>query len=248
MTEFSKLKIAFSLALLGTVFAVSPLIKEYGVIAYKLFGLLLSVKLGFAFFALFLGSAVYFYAVALIGESVYFDAAKTAGNIAYTIALIIPPLYLLLYPVSLLADLSLYLLKSPWAAGSLQVFLGAIVAIAVQATVRVLFATFREKDRSERIAKLEEEGNAVLSRARKLFGEGYFDISVTESWKAIEIALRRAFYNQNIQVRVANGWSLVGLATEKELISAQQAKEISLIRKGVKFLIDLPAKNGSAIE
>ena len=157
------------LGLLGTIFAVSPLIKEYGVFAYKLFGLSLSVKLGYTFFALFLGSAVYFYAVALIGESVYFDAAKTAGNIAYTVALIIPPLYLLLYPVSLLADLAYYLLKSPWAAGFLQVLLGAIVAIAAQAIARGLFGIFRKKDRSERIAKLEEEGNAVLSRARKLF-------------------------------------------------------------------------------
>lgn len=231
MTEFSKVKIVFALALLGTLFALRPIITTFGNVSYQLFSLPLKLNYVYWIFAVLLGTSVYFYAIALIGENIFFDYLKKIGNFTYAMALIIPPLYVLLYAVSVITVFFMDLLKHPLTARILEtlfsVLAGAIAAVGIQ----LFFKSFAKRDRSEKVQNFSEQENALLSRAKKLFNENYFDISVTESWKAIEVALRKAFFNLGMNVKSTSGLSIITLSTKKKVISEQQAEDLMYVRK-----------------
>ncbi|MCG2777902.1 MAG: hypothetical protein L6406_19715, partial [Desulfobacterales bacterium] len=217
MSEFDKIKIGFALALLGVLFTLNPTITLHGDISYSLFGFPISIKLGFLVFSLLLGSSVYFYAIALIGENTALQFARKTGHVTYASALLIPPLYLLLFIVSLIADYVLILLKSALASKILEFMLAAVVGAFVNAVVIRLFKVFTKKERADKAQKYTEQENATLTRARQLFDQKYFDISVTESWKAIEISLKKAFMNQDIPIKSGNAYKMLQDATKKEM-------------------------------
>ncbi len=231
MSEFDKIKIGFALALLGVLFTLNPTITLHGDISYNLFGFPISIKLGFLVFALLLGSSVYFYAIALIGENTALQLARKTGHVTYASALLVPPLYLLLFIVSLIADYVLILLKSDLASKILELILAAVVGAFVNAVVIRLFKVFTKKERADKAQKYTEQENATLTRAKQLFDQKYFDISVTESWKAIEISLKKAFMNQDIPIKSGNAYKMLQDATKKEMITKKQSEDLSFIRK-----------------
>lgn len=231
MSEFDKIKIGFALALLGVLFTLNPLITLHGDISYNLFGFPISVKMAFLVFAFLLGSSVYFYAIALIGENTALQFARKTGHATYASALLIPPLYLLLFIVSLIADHVLVLLKSVLASKILEISLAVTVGALANTVVVWLFRAFTRKERAEKAQRFTEQENATLSRAKQLFDQGYFDISVTESWKAIEISLKKAFMNQNINIKSGNAYRMLQNALQKEIITKKQAEDLSIIRK-----------------
>ena len=231
MSEFDKIKIGFALALLGVLFTLNPLITLHGDISYNLFGFPISVKMAFLVFAFLLGSSVYFYAIALIGENTALQFARKTGHATYASALLIPPLYLLLFIVSLIADHVLVLLKSVLASKILEISLAVTVGALANTVVVWLFRAFTRKEKAEKAQRFTEQENATLSRAKQLFDQGYFDISVTESWKAIEISLKKAFMNQNINIKSGNAYRMLQNALQKEIITKKQAEDLSIIRK-----------------
>lgn len=231
MSEFDKIKIGFALALLGVLFTLNPTITFHGDISYSLFGLPISLKLGFLVFALLLGSSVYFYAIALIGENTALQFARKTGHVTYASALLVPPLYLLLFIVSIIADYILVLLNSALASTILESMLAAVVVVLVNAVVIRLFKVFTKKERADKAQKYTEQEDATLTRAKQLFDQNYFDISVTESWKAIEISLKKAFMNQDITIKRGNAYKILQDATQKEMITKKQAEDLSFIRK-----------------
>lgn len=231
MSEFDKIKIGFALALLGVLFTLNPTITLHGNISYNLFGFPISIKLGFLVFALLLGSSVYFYAIALIGENAALQFARKIGHVTYASALLVPPLYLLLFIVSLIADYVLVWLKSALASTILESILAALVGAFINTIVIKLFKVFTKKERSDKAQQYTEQENATLARAKQLFDQKYFDISVTESWKAIEISLRKAFINQDIPIKAGNAYKMLQYAAQKKMITKKQAEDLSYIRK-----------------
>jgi HEPN domain-containing protein len=231
MSEFDKIKIGFALALLGVLFTLSPMITLHGDISYSLFGFPISIKMAFLVFALLLGSSVYFYAIALIGENTALQFARKTGHVTYASALLIPPLYLLLFIVSLIVDYVLVLLKSALASKILEISLAAAVGALVNTIVVLLFRAFTRKEKAEKAQRFTEQENATLSRAKQLYDQGYFDISVTESWKAIEISLKKAFLNQDIPIKGGNAYKMLQNASQKEIITQKQVEDLSFIRK-----------------
>jgi hypothetical protein len=105
MSEFNKIKIAFALALLGTLYTLNPIVLKYGDISFSFLGYGLKVQMVYFSFLTLLGISVYFYAIALISENKIFIFMQKGGNISYTISLLIPPLYISLYVISIIVEI-----------------------------------------------------------------------------------------------------------------------------------------------
>lgn len=231
MTDFSKIKIPFSLALLAAMFAISPLIQKYGEANYKLFGLAVTLNFIYLLFCISLGASVYFYAIGLVGDRPFFDVVNKVGHVVYALALIVPPLFLILYPISILTDLLIPAFKSPLFSKAVEY--GGFVATGVAASLiaNLIFRAFAARDRKEKIDKLSVQENQLLGRARQLFQQGYYDLAATESWKAVEVALNKTFETAGIRRRGQPISALLDLARKKELLNSREIKELMSIRQ-----------------
>ena len=232
MTDFNKLKIGFALALLAALFALNPIITSLGNLSYQLFSLNLKLIYAYWTFAILLGISVYFYAIALIGiENSFFDFTRKLGNFAYAFALFVPPIFFFLYAVSVITVLFTDLLKHPSAARIIEITFSALIGAFASVGIRIFFKLFSKRDRSEKVQSFSKQESDLLTRSRKLLNENYYDISVSEAWKAIEVALRKAFYNLGIQEKEIIGSNLIERAERTKMISSLQAENLQFIRK-----------------
>lgn len=226
MSEFNKIKIAFALALLGTLFTLNPIITEYGDKAFKIFGHELSIQIVYFFTLALLSISVYFYAIALISEAKIFNTIQKAGNLSYTISLLIPPLYLGFYTISLIAETILKYANSPAASRIFEFILSGIIGGFASFVAHYLIKLFAFKDRSEKIENLSEEENNLLFRAKNLYDQSFFNSSVLEAWKAIEIGIKKALYHQGLSSETLYGFKLFDFARNKKLLNEFQLTEI----------------------
>ncbi len=232
MTDFNKVKIGFALALLGALFALNPIITSLGNFSYQLFSLNLKLIYAYWTFAILLGISVYFYAIALIGiENSFFDFTRKLGNLTYAFALFVPPIFFFLYAVSVITVLFTDLLKHPFAANIIEITFSALIGAFASFGIRTFFKLFSKRDRSEKVQSFSKQESDLLTRSRKLLNEDYYDISVSEAWKAIEVALRKAFYNLGIQEKYISGSNLIQRAEKTKMISGLQAEDLEFIRK-----------------
>src|SRR5262245_47488701 len=100
MTEFTKTKIHFALALLGTLFAVHPYIEQWEHAGFTYLGWNLEIFHAYALTGGLLALSVYFYAMALLSERAT-TGAERVGNYLYALGLLIFPLYGVFYLSSL---------------------------------------------------------------------------------------------------------------------------------------------------
>lgn len=232
MTDFNKLKIGFALALLGALFALNPLITSLGNHSYQLFSLNLKLIYAYWVFALLLGISVYFYAIALIGiENSFFDFMRTLGNFTYALALFVIPIFLFLYVVSVINVLFMDRQEHPLVTMIIEITFSALIGAFATFGIRIFLRLFSKRDRSEKVQSFSKQESDLLTRSRKLLNEEYYDISVSEAWKAIEVALRKAFYNLGIQEKYISGSNLIQRAEKTKMISGLQAKDLEFIRK-----------------
>lgn len=231
MTEFSKIKIPFALALLAAMFAINPLLNKYGEISYLIFEIPISLNFIYLVFCSLLGASVYFYAIGLVGEKAIFEMSNTIGHVTYALALIAPPLFIILYPVSLAASLIVKFTQSPLFSKVIEYALSAFIGIVASLISNFIFKTFSRRDKAEKVEKLTYQENQLLARAKELFEQGYFDLAVTESWKAIEISLNKAFLRIGEQHYPKSIRSLLELATQRNILRKHQTDEVKMLLK-----------------
>src|SRR5262249_57294773 len=92
MTEFTKLKISYALALLGTLFALHPFLDRFADGGFLYLGYNLKVFYAYALTAGLLSLCVYFYAVTLLSERPHSWCERT-GNSAYALAVLVVARY-----------------------------------------------------------------------------------------------------------------------------------------------------------
>ena len=231
MNDFGKIKIPFSLALLAAMFAISPLIQKYGAASYTLFGLTITLNFIYLLFCTSLGASVYCYAIGLVGDRPLFDFVNKVGHVVYALALIVPPLFLILYPVSMIAGLLVSAFKSPLFSKTVEYGGSAATGAVASLIAKLIFRAFAARDRKEKIDRLSVQENQLLSRARQLFQQGYYDLAATESWKAVEVALNKTFETAGVRRRGQTIGALLDLARKKELLNSREIEEVMDIRQ-----------------
>jgi HEPN domain-containing protein len=216
MTEFTKLKISFALALMGTLFALHPFIDRFSDRGFLYLGYDLKVFYAYSLTAGLLSLCVYFYAVTLLSERPHSWCEKT-GNSTYALAILVVPVYAGLFFSAKLAE-RVALSHVAWAAPAVAAGLGVGWVTLSQMVAWRIRRRLGEQDRTAKMAQLARQEVESLNQARELFNSGHYDLSVVESWRALEARLRQVLLSRRIAPSSDDPGAVVHVATRKGVL------------------------------
>lgn len=229
MTEISKIKIGFALALLAALFTLSPMANETELF-FTMFSMEIKIRILYWIFVLLLAFSVYFYALALINEEKVHDISQKLGNYIYVMALLFPLLVLSIYIISTISTFLIGLSNSKLTGQILQLvlytILGAYASILVQ-KIATKFRRVEDKQISERSKKVEIQ---LLEKAKKLSQTEMYDLSVIELWKALEMSFERTFSLMALPYDRKNLSKMIDLIKQYKLLPSTLLSELHSIR------------------
>jgi HEPN domain-containing protein len=206
MNEFTKTKIHFTLALLGSLFALHTFLERFEGDGFKYMGHDLKLSYGFILCAGLLALCVYFYALTLVSERPH-SWLERLGNYCYGLAVMSLPFYGGLYLASRLAD-RLGQEHLAWAAPAAAL---ALVA-GWLALAWFLRGRLGAQDRSAKVEQLAREEVRGLAEAQELFASDHYDLSVMQAYRAVEARLRRVLLNRGANLPGGDPAALVRAA------------------------------------
>jgi hypothetical protein len=216
MTEFTKLKISFALALMGTLFALHPFLDRFAESGFLYLGVDLKVYHAYFLTAALLSLCVYLYAVTLLTDRPHSWSEKT-GNSTYALAILVAPVYAGLFLSARLADW-VAMSHVAWAAPAVAIGLGAGWIALSQFVAWRIRRRLGEQDLTARLAQLARQESDSLSQAREFFESDHYDLSVVESWRALEARLRRVLLNRRTLARSDDPGAVLHLAVKKGIL------------------------------
>jgi hypothetical protein len=228
MTEFLKTKMHFALALLGTLFALHPFVEKIQDWGFNYLGVELKVFHAYALIAALLALTVYCYALTLLSERPH-SWGERLGNYSYALAVMVVPLYGALYGSTLLADRLGARHLELVAPVSMALGIGWLVLSQVLALA--LRRRLSDHDRTAKLEQLAEQEVRSLERAKDLFEQTHYDLSVIEAWKAIEARLRRVLLLRNIRARLDNPQSMIHAANHAGLLTKSAYELLQDLRR-----------------
>ena len=220
MTDFTKTKMHFALALLGTLFAMHPFIEKLEHAGFVYLTHNLEIFYAYGLMAGLLAVAIYCYAAALVSDKTSAKMER-AGNYFYGISILVFPLYGSLYLAHVLerwlADSKLladWLEPSQlaWVGPGLAVGFGIGLLVVWQVLGWRLRMHLSDQDRVASVEQLAEQEIRSLNRAGEMLAGDHFDLGVIEAWKALEARLRRVMLLRHLQPVGDNAETLIAAA------------------------------------
>jgi hypothetical protein len=216
MTEFTKLKITFALALLGTLFALHPLLERFADWGFVYLGYNLKVFYAYSLTAGLLSLCVYLYAVTMLNDRPHSWCQRT-GNSTYALAILVAPVYAGLYLSARLAD-RVAVSHVAWAAPAVALGLGSGWVVLSQLVAWRIHRSLSEQDRVSRMAQLAKQELESLKRSWELFDGDHYDLSVIEAWRALDARLRQVLLNRGSVLETPDPQAVIRAATRKGLL------------------------------
>jgi HEPN domain-containing protein len=225
MTDFTKLKMGFSVGLLAVLFTLRPLFENVGAYPVRFPGFQVTLlQLYYAFMAT-LGLASYFFALELISGKAAVPFAQKAGNTLYALAVLMPPAFV---AAVLVSQAGQYVLGRGGLAAAKAVYagLGLVLLAALLLVMWRLRAMIGERDRSFSVRHLGDEETEQLAKAQGLLDAGLYDLSVVQAFQTVETSLRRLLlargrYERRRSVKemmeAAEGAGLLGSADSRRV-------------------------------
>jgi HEPN domain-containing protein len=225
MTDFTRTKMHFALALIGTLFAVHSFLDKYGDLGPEYQDYKLNLRDLLVLMIGLLAFTVYCYAITLVSEK-SLSRIERLGNLVYAMAILIVPLYGVLW-------------LSSWLSKQVDV---PHVAVTVPATALGLGVVWLilawwlrgrlgDQDRQAKIASLATQEIEALNRAPQLFEEGHYDLAVIEAWKALEARLRRVLLLRGETRGLDRPTKMIDRATYLGLIKEPARKLLQEVRQ-----------------
>jgi hypothetical protein len=216
MTEFTKLKITFALALLGTLFALHPLLDQFADRGFLYLGYDLKVFYAYSLTSGLLSLCVYLYAVTLLNDHPHSWCERT-GNSTYALAILVVPIYAGLYLSAKLAE-QVAVSHVAWAAPLVAIGLGAGWIALSQLVAWRIRRRLGEQDRVSKMTQLATQEIASLNRAKEMYHSQHYDLCVVEAWRALEARLRQVLLNRGIAVEAADAQAVIHTAVKKGIL------------------------------
>lgn len=229
MTDFTKLKMAFSVALLAALFMLRPLFEYMGQTEIVFLGVRLSLQIMYFTFAGTLGLSAYFFALELVsGRSAPF--AQRAGNTMYALALLIPGAFAAIVLIAYTGSLVGSITGSPSASTTVEGLLTVVAGVAVLTIVLMVRRAMGERDRSFSVRALGNEEAEQLAKANGLLEAGLYDLVVVQSFQTLETSLKRLLLANGVYSRNSGIKGLVTLAQKHNLIGNDEGRSIQDVR------------------
>jgi hypothetical protein len=239
MTEFTKTKIHFALALLGTLFAIHPYIARWEHTGFTYLGYPLEIFHAYALTGGLLALSVYFYATALLSERTS-TRAERVGNYLYAIGILVFPLFGVFYLSSVGER---WLLDSqileqwipadrlsgagPIAAAGLAIFW----LLVSQLLAWRLRKRLGDQDYTAKVKQLAEEEFAALNKANEMQHGNHYDLAVIQAWKALDARLRQAFLLRGMAVNNADAPTLIAKAERAKILTGKSREQVEDLRR-----------------
>ena len=247
MTEFTKLKISYALALLGTLFALHPFLDRVDDHGFLYLGYDLKIFYAYSLTAGLLSLCVYLYAVTLLNDRPHSWCERT-GNSTYALAILVVPVYAGLFLSAKLAD-RVAVSHVAWAAPAVAIGLGVGWVALSQLVAWRIRHRLGEQDRVSKIAQLAKQEVDSLKQARELFDGQHYDLSVVEAWRALEARLRQVLLTRKLAVTSDDPQAVIRLATRKGILKEPTLGLVSeLKRHWTVALSTEPLQRDAAVE
>jgi hypothetical protein len=229
LTEFTKLKISYALALLGTLFAMHPFLDRVSDLGFLYLGYDLKVFYAYSLTAGLLSLCVYLYAVTLLNDRPHSWCERT-GNSTYALAILVLPVYAGLFLSAKLAD-RVAVSHVAWAAPMVAVGLGVGWVALSQLVAWRIRHRLGEQDRASRIARLASQEIESLNQAKEMFEGGHYDLSVIEAWRALEARLRQVMLSRRIETRDGDAQAVIQAAVRKRILREPTLGVVSALKR-----------------
>lgn len=230
MSDFTKAKIGFAIALLATLFTIHPIIVSATAFSFILFSLPITLAWFYHTAMGLFSASVYLYALALLSDRTA-SVAERMGNILYACALLVPPLYLLLFLCSLIgrfvASLAPHIAANFWT-GLISGVLSAVLGVTI---VPILSRFLNRRDRESQAEILNREEDFRIQRVASTFQAGYYDFALIQASQAIELALRRALLTRHVPVEPRTFQGLVNAALAAGIVPSEVKDDLDLVRR-----------------
>ncbi|MEZ8383265.1 hypothetical protein [Vibrio tasmaniensis] len=229
MDDFFKTKVGFTVGLLATIFAIKPLIDQYGDLGFLFFGMDLTIKAAYLLLISVLGLAVYFISLQF-ASSKHSEWLDRLSNACYSFALIIPPIFSLFWGVTiLLAQVSkLFEQLSPEVLSGVAAFLtgyvGKNVYLFIAKSIKQKFLDAENKTTKSEILE-------SLNRASELNKSGMYDLAVFEASKVVESTLRQLLNDLEPKSKMANMYQLQELASKYSILESDDIELLDEVRR-----------------
>ncbi len=247
MTEFTKLKIGFALALLGTLFTLHPFLDRSPDLGFVYLGARLKVFHAYALTSALLGLCVYLYAVALLNDRPHSWFERT-GNSSYALAVMVLPIYGGLFLSAALAR-RVAVSHVAWAAPTVAVGLGVGWILLSQVVAWRIKHRLNERDRLSKMDQLAAQEARSLDQAATLLAGEHYDLCVVEAWRALEARLRQALLSRRIAARSDDPHAVLKVATRHGLLKEPSLGLVAeLKRHWVIAVSSEPLRREAAIE
>jgi hypothetical protein len=229
MAEFTKLKIGFALALLGTLFALHPLLDRTPDLGFFYLGYRLKVLHAYALTSGLLGTCVYLYAVTLLNDHPHSWCERT-GNAIYGLAIMVLPIYGGLFLSAALAK-QVAVSHLAWAAPAVAIGLGSGWVVLSQVVAWRIRRQLGERDRTSKMAELAKQEAVSLNQATSLFENEHFDLCVVEAWRALESRLRQALLSLRVNARADDHLGVIRLAIRKGILKEPTLGLVEVLKR-----------------
>jgi hypothetical protein len=202
MQNFAKNKMHYTLAMLGTLFALHPFIEHMTRISFHYMGHDLPILYPTMLMAGLLGLAAFFFASDLTDNRVG-GLPKKIGNLCYALAIMVMPCYLGLFVSNQIED---FAVNQGWA--STDRMNGPAITGVVLGTWFVLFVgssaylrhRISKKDWTSQAEELVDQEIDAIRRAQTLIEMEHYDLAVIQCHKAVIARLRASLTKQGISV------------------------------------------------
>jgi hypothetical protein len=229
MNEFTKTKIHFTLALLGSLFALHPFLEKFEDYSFDYLGQPLKLSYAYVLFAGLLALCVYLYAMTLVSERPH-SWLERLGNYCYGLAIMSLPFYGGLYLSSRLADW-LGQTHLQWAAPGAALGLGVGWFVLSQVFAWFLRGRLAVQDRSAKVEQLAQDEVKALEQAQELFAGDHYDLGVMRSYRAVEARLGRVLLGHGVNVPSGDPDALVTAAKRAGLLSERALSQLQELQR-----------------
>jgi HEPN domain-containing protein len=229
MTEFTKTKIHFALALLGSLFALHPFLERVQDKGFVYLGYDLKIYYAYILIAGLLALCVYCFGLTLVSEKPH-SWLERLGNYVYALAVMVLPLYGGLYLASLLAD-QLNASHLAWAAPTAALGLGIAWFILSQFLAFLLRGRLSNQDRSAKIEQFALQETNAVRQASELFETEHYDLCVMETWRAVEARLRQVLLRRGINIRKTSPAALIAAAKRAAIVTEPTLRLLQALEK-----------------
>jgi hypothetical protein len=239
MTEFTKTKIHFALALLGTLFAVHPYIREWEHNYFEYLGYKLEIFHAYGLTGGLLALAVYFYATSLLSERTS-TRAERVGNYLYAIGILVFPLYGVLFLSSLFEIwLNESKLVAQWIPAERLSGVGPIAAAAIgifwlllsQLLAWRLRNRLSDQDHTAKVKQLAEEEFNALNQAQEMARGNHYDLAVVQAWKALEARMRQVLLLRGVSLNNTDPQTMIAKAERAGILTGKSREQVEDLRR-----------------